>query len=753
MLSHKSFRHVLCTGLLSTTALLAVTTGVTFAAETQASTTSDKDSAGAGFAFEEVLVTARRRVESIQSVPVAVTALTEETLTRRSITDIGDLTGLAPNLTIGRNNQFSGAAQISLRGMTNMEVERSFDPSVGVAVDGVFIPTNLNQMFDLFDTQRIEVLRGPQGTLFGRNTIGGVINVIRKQPEFKFDAQAEMTVGNYGLVKINGATNLPLVKDKLALRLAVAENKFDGYFFNLYDGSRRGGDNSQQVRAALLFDASENLSFLVNYDYSRGRSPSGIALNLTSNPNDYLCLFGAPCNGVPKDLYVTNENIASLNKHDTHNVSLEINATIGQFKLTSLTAYRHHSENVNIDWDGSSISFYHSYRPQVEKSGSQELRLQSNLDGPFNFVLGGYYYAMRYDLRMRNALAFWAGCGDPNGICWGQDTSQKTESFAGFGQGDYKITDRLRLTIGGRLTHEKKTLVLMNPFQPDFVIGTPAFMHVEGLSKSFSRFTPRLGLDYHINDDMMVYASYSTGFKSGGYNGRAGTATSAAIPFDPEKVTNYEIGFKGDVIHNKLRLNLAAFDAEYSDMQVENIRAIIVAGQPNSETLISNVGKSRIRGLEAEVTAQPFNNFTLQGSGSYMDAKYTDFFADLTGTGAKDYSYLKMRRVPKYQFTASATYDVDLSNLGSLAFNAAYRWEDKQQTTVLNFPVSERSANGILDGSVTYYAPDGRLEIQAYGRNLTNKKMLDFVFVAAGLFDFGGPIPPRTYGLRVKFNM
>lgn len=694
---------------------------------------------GASLAIEEIVVTSRRREETLQSVPVAVTALDERALDALFTSNIGDLSGVAPNFIVGSHGSFPSSAHFTIRGLTSMDIERSFDPSVGVAVDGFFVPTNATQMIDLFDVERVEVLRGPQGTLFGRNTIGGLVNVIRKGPSHERSGDIEGTFGNFGRADLRAAMNTSIVEDVLAARFAVASQNFDGYVFNEFDGRRRGGSDIVSARGALLYTPNKRLTVNFNYDYFRSDSDSGISLNLSDPDGGFLLCAFTECGGIPDDLYLTNENVPNRHDERSHTFLLDVAWDFDQFTLSSLTGYRRHEEDINIDFDGSPLDWYHSLRNQEEVTFSQEFRAITDFDSPLNFVAGLYWFQTRYDLDMDNVFIFF-----PDGS--GQRTGHSSRSAAAYVQGDYSLTDTLRLTLGARYTWEEKELRYHEPFQPDGLVPP---IRVEGLKEDWSEFTPRLGLDWQVNDEVLLYASYAAGFKSGGWNGRAGTIASASEPYDPETVDTIEIGLKSDLFDRRMRLNIAAFQSSYEDLQLDINKPLIVDGQANTETVVDNVAKATIRGAELEARLRATEALTLNLTFGWLDASYDRFLADVNADGeVTDNSGLKFRRSPKVQYSAGVNYMVDLGGNGAVSLDALYRWRDSTFLTVLNDETGRQSAVGLLDLSATWFSPSDRYEVSAFVKNATQENYIEYAFVAAGLFQFGSPNAPRTWGVR-----
>lgn len=707
----------------------------------------------------DIIVTARKREETLQDVPVAVTALSGELLEQTYAVEIKDLNGFAPNVTIASHSSWPSSAQITIRGLTSMDIERSFEPSVGVAVDGVFLPTNANQMLDMFDIERIEILRGPQGTLFGKNTIGGVISATRKRPSLdilSFDA--EINAGNFGRRDMKLAVDAPIIEDSLGVRVSMFSKNSDGFFKNTFDDSRRGGQNLTAIRTAVGARIGPDVEILLNWDHHREDSDSGAVLNV-SNPNDDFglayCSLGRQECGIPSDLYTISQDARNANRVKRDSLSSEITATLGAIDLTSITAYTHQYEDMSHDFDGESIQppFFHtSQRMQHENFFSQELRANAALGDDINLVAGLFYFNHKYKLRQFDDIGGYRN--------FTQRTIHRSKSFAAFLQGDWQFAETLRLTLGARYTRDKKFLDYHLP--RSYIDALPETLvenehYVQGLSKPFEELTYRVGLDWQPTDAVLLYSSISTGFKGGGFNGRAGTLEAAREPYDPETVTSYEVGGKIDLFDRRLRINTALFYGKYKDLQADINMSITdpLTGQTSQQTIVQNAAQANAKGLELEVLVLPVDNLKLRGSLGLLDTGYDSFTANLTGRpgDVRDYSDKRFRRAPDTQFSVGADYTFNLVDAKRLVANLGYSWTSSQDMTLDNDAWLRQRSVGQLDGSLTLYASDDRWKVALYGRNLTNEQYIGYAFRAGDLWQFGSPSDPRTYGIVLGVSL
>lgn len=734
--------------------------------------------------IEEVTVKARKVEESMQSVPVAISAISGKTLEQTYATDIGDLEGFAPNVTIGRHSAFPSAAQISIRGLSSMDIERTFDPSVGVSVDGVFMPTNTNHMLDMFDIDQVEILRGPQGTLFGKNTIGGVVNARRKQADpSEFYLDLETAAGNFGRMDAKVAVNQP-ISDSMATRLSLFSQKSDGFIDNAQDQDpNRNGEELLSARLANTFLVSENLEFVVNIDYLKDQSDSGAVLNITNPDSGYIFSSINPSIQPATDFDNVSNNAPNVNDVSRDNFSLEANYEWNELTLTSVTGYAHQDETISIDWDGhdgdifvftqsdmlaalgggatteeafgAAISlqqdgaFFHSYREQAETTWSQEFRVSGQLNDNLDFVGGVYYFQSAYDITAENTIGL---------DKVPQSSAHTSKSTALFAQSNYYMTPELRVNLGIRYTKDEKSLdrhifAGLNMKLESDATGAPIANAAElDLTEDWSEVTPRIGLDYQYTDDLMLYTSLSTGYKGGGWNGRANTPAAAQASYDPETVKTWEGGFKSDLLDNQVRLNATVFYAEFDDLQVD----INVPGGPNGQqTLVQNAATATSQGLELELLAKPTYDSTFAFTYGFLDASYDTFiFDEAQADGSnirRDYSGNDLRRSPAHQFAVSGNQEWNALE-GTMVANLSYKWVDEMEMTADNDPYLKVNDLGTFDASLTYYSADEKLKVALFGRNLTDERELVYTFNVAGFWQFGSPNLPRTVGLNVGYR-
>jgi len=753
------------------------------------------------FSLEEIIVQARRRAESVQDVPLSVTAISPQQIERAFAVDIQDLEGRTPNLIIDQVNAGPRAAAISIRGISFEDIEKSFDPAVGVLIDGVYIGTNTGQLLNPFDFESIEILRGPQGTLFGKNTTAGVISVRRSRPTGELGVRAQAVVGNFGRREAQVVMNAPSIGDKLALKGTFYLQQGDGFVENVTLNETVGETDFWHASLTALFTPTDDISLLVTYDRMRDR---GETVNSPlSNATDLICLApGAPgfapaqeCGrNTGDDLYTTFSERRSPIRDDINAVTAELNIALGNFDLTAITGWRDQEEDVQQDFDSSAAAFFNTRRIQNFSQISQEVRLSGQLTDKLDGVAGLYFFKSEYDLVQLTQFGPVLGGGAPAAL--NPTTDHEARSFAGFADLQYQITDRWRVNGGVRWTYEEKEIVrtdgvIIDPtIDINAVPGGPlpdaARLQLSSTpgEEDWDEVTWRLTTDYKISDDFLAYASVSRGFRSGGFNGRANSEFSIG-PYDPETVTAYEIGAKTDWLDGKLRVNVAAFVSKYDNKQEEIVQQTPPGSANPQETVVQNAADATIKGLEIEVTALPFDGFTINSALGLLDADYDNFARNRNAlrnpaTGMllpqadlipDDVSTLDLRRTPDVTFSIAANYEFEVGP-GMLNTNVAFRYLGEYATSIVEDPSGVNPLTGeiltdatndlrsvtddqtLLDVAVTYDFVVNNVDIRAsiFGRNLLDDRGLNSTLPVAGLFTFGTARAPRTWGGSVEIE-
>lgn len=702
---------------------------------------------------EIITVTARKKTERLQEAPVAVTAIGSDRLERIGATDISDLSGRAPNVTINTIGNFGSSVAVFIRGIGNGDPDSTVDPSVGIYVDGVYIPRTANSSLDLFDVEQVEILRGPQGTLFGRNTTGGAVNYRTKRPTGNFDIRGAITLGDYGQRDIKFAAETPLIDDVLSVKVAAFSQHLDGYYLNTFTGipGRRaptsaGESNTFTFRPSILFTPTDNFELTIIGEYSRERSENLPSINV-SPPNQLLQVFyNVPSFGRDENVRAFAFNVPGRSDIDVWGVTAEANWDIGPGTLTSVSNYRETTKDINNnDTDGTTAPFFETLRDQPHEQYSSELRYNANVTDDLNIIAGLYYFRQKYFLRRDTFLNVTNGpvTARNNAI-----TGQTHKNFAIFGQAEYNVTPELRVSLGGRFTTEKKDFfaTLFTPF--------PTLGPVFNLDESWSNFGPSVGIDYQPNDNILLYAKYSKGFKSGGFNGRGGTP-GALGPFDEESVNAFEGGIKADWLDNRLRTNLAVYYNKYDDLQRTVIRTLTAqTGGNNQETVTDNAASASVKGFELEVSAVPVDGLNLDFSAGYNNASYDEYNADLNGDGiVTDNSDRDISRAPRWTLGGGVSYAADLGGAGLLTFRGDWTHVGKQNLLTAGTPNGRISSYDVIDASVRWDLPGDQAYVTVFVKNL-NDELYEVSFTpVGGLFSFHNISPPRRWGITLGFDM
>jgi iron complex outermembrane receptor protein len=747
--------------------------------------------------LETIIVTAQKRAQSIQDVPIAVSAFDQAAIERLNGRDIRDLTGVVPNLILTEVAIGPSMSQVSLRGVNSQDPEKSFDPAVGVFVDGVYLGTSAFNLLDGFDLERLEILRGPQGTLFGRNTTGGAINAFRTRPTGKLGVRARAILGTADRVDLNAIVNLPTFADTVSVKLSGFTQKDDGLYENSAGGATGRKDRWGLTGTAMLktgpgeliitYDHFEDTSELTPYIVRGVNTIDLLPFKITqTNPPvaatitpglgpDLLCLrAGAAFCDNPAD---RRSRVTDPHRQDSTLDALTVQGNLDLtdgLRLETVFGWRQSSEEVLIDFDGSERTVFNVYRQQDYEQMSAEARIASDFSGPINFVAGIFWFDNRYNLKQAIKLDLaMTGAPVPLGLLYangsGDEDLHRASTFAAFAQVDWNISDTLSLALGGRASWDKKDIntffygAARAPNQPysitEGVISGRPLTSSGQAAKSWFQFTPRVSVNWQPQDDLLIYASFVRGYNAGGFSARAGTVRDVTTPFDPEFINAYEIGAKADLLDGRLRLNGALFWNDYSNKQEEAIEP----GPPPAftSTTVRNVAAARIRGFELEMAAIPFDFLRVDASLGLLDAEYTDYLG-FVGSGqfvsvpaqpagtllAADLSSLKLRRAPRVTASIAPNVNFDVGG-ASVVIGGLGRFIDKQFVEFFN------SQRGVVPSTWTWDASAGvgfggpdrdRFRVTVFGRNLSNVQRISSF--TNSLVDFSTVSVGRTWGVE-----
>ncbi len=830
-------KAALLTGTAMLSAALATPVmGQTAAGAEPAATGQNAPAADTGIA--EIVVTAQKRAQNVQDVPIAISAFAGNALKERAVADVSSLSNISPNVTLDAGSPFSGSSSVLsayVRGIGQSDFAANFDPGVGVYLDGVYLARTVGANLDLPDVQRIEVLKGPQGTLFGRNTIGGAISIVTRDPGNTTSFRGDITTGRYNRLDMNASVDLP-VSDTLAFAITGASRHRDGYLNRIpYPGAatyatdpesafrangtdrsaQEGGQSEWSLRGKMVWRPTNRLTIRVSGDYMR-QNQQGTANKLikttSSMPSTLAFLYntcintpqaglaaaglsalcgsrGTPLNpgqmlggigGVNVDADPNNNRLPYDDRFVTNSIDTSyatginfskmkawgLSATVDYeladgLSLKSITGYRDLDWATGLDADGSPLNILEFSFGLKNWQFSQELQLVGQtLDNKLKFVLGGYYFKERS--HMNDYVTFDQGLIQIDGPNY-----LDTKNYAFFGQADYEISPLVSVTVGGRYTNEKKTF---NGGQSDLngffykvsgcttygnpcssLLGFPdpnqplRFVVSQDQHQKFNNFSPKLGIQLHPSRDVMVYGSWSKGYKTGGWTTRLSAPLNYAPTFNPEKAETFEAGIKSELLDRHLQINAAVFTTRYSDIQLNF--------QLGISPTIQNAGDARIKGFEVEAVLAPVAGLTINSSIGYTQAKYTSVLPGAVVAPntlqAGVFVGAPLPKAPNWKFNISPRYEYRLGNGGSVVALLDYTrtsslWNDTERTLLLQRPGVDS-----LSASLTYRAPDKRWSATVGGTNLTNDRyIVSGNLQAAGLI-FGTYNRPTEWYARL----
>ncbi len=660
---------------------------------------------------DEIVVTARRREESLQDVPVAVTALGETALRNIQAANLGDLQSSVPNLSLHVGDAQN--AVVYIRGVGQVDSLAFADPGVGIYIDDVYLGRAQGAFLDVYDVARIEVLRGPQGTLYGRNTIGGAVKFVSAPLRNETEASIEFDVGNYNLISAKGSLNVPLIDDKLIIKAAFARTTRDGFSTNQVDGSDDGDKDLWAGRVALEYRPSDTVTWRVNSDISRDDPDT------SRTPARATSVFGlVPPNTDP---FKIDADFNDKNFLKTKGISSTLSIRPSDsVEIKSITAYRTMDYSTKLDLDGTAYAFFGVYVTEHQKQFSQEL--QFNYTGDRLTATGGFFYFREHDGTLSGLYA-------PDiELVTGSFNDQINKSYAIYGQMNYRLTETLSLTAGLRYTKEDKVFRrtqsffdASTPFPFDYDT-TPGLLVTDiDTGKGFSSVSPKFGLDFKPSDNLLLYASASRGFKSGGFDGRSNTAADAK-PYLPETMWSYEVGAKASTPDHKVTANLAIFQNDYKNLQLSSF----VADENNDfAALFTNAGRATMRGAELELAARPVAGLSLNANLAYLDSKYDRFI----GPGGVDISNERhLVNAPKWTWMLAGNYKFDLFSFATMTLGGSISHRSKSYTVVSSSETLAQQLNTLVDAFVRFEEPTGAWWLSFGGKNLTNKHVITHGF-------------------------
>lgn len=749
--------------LLSTAVLVALQSQSAFAQDEAVEQVKEKQK------IETITVTSQKRIERLIDVPISVTNVGQEELKQRGIKKLQDIGDTAPNIKMSQGSDFG--ASISIRGVGASSRNIGFDSRVGVYIDGVYLGQSpaINQ--GLVDLERVEVLRGPQGTLFGKNTIAGAINLISQEPIDEFEGSININAGSNNLREYNLKLNVPL-GDTTAAKVFLNKSEEDGYMKNTYLNTRPGGKDNLSGRVNLVSQLTDNLQLSFSSDYSTqdisvysSKGVTGVFGTSGAHPLDALLesVYGDVLGGTAYKKYEYYQDNDVFEDITIWGSSLTLDYSMNNdFSLKSITAYRDTSMSTQIDSDHSVADFLRTPYTDIYQQTSQEFQLISPDGEAFKYILGAYLFSLN-STTDRDAMGgpLIAALGiNPALPVVAIDGKVDTTSYALFANGSYDLNEDLVLGFGVRYSSETKEVDWSIDGSNSSVFNMANDRVLD--ERTDTNVSPSLNINYSLTENSQAYARVSTGFKSGGYNLDFVTTDQIGlgIEFDKETVTSYELGYKAELMDYRLRLNTALFYAAYEDYQVNQY---VDLGGGRTALSITNAAEVITQGLEIELDYQMTDNFKVSGSLGLLDATFDSFPAG--GTGGSDASGNELPGAPKVSASLSLQYYQEVEAISSsIMYRVDYSYTSARYTGINNDDIYEipgtsetveygkADAFSLVNARISLITDSGDWEVSLWGRNLTDSDHL----IGSGREFFGGILAsyakPRTFGIEAKYN-
>lgn len=691
----------------------------------------------AAILIEEIQVygTKKNRAEQLQDVPVAISAFNESALDARQLTTIEDLSFASPNVSLDQVGTTPGVQNFSIRGLGINSSIPSVDPTVGLFMDGVYLGITAGVVVDTFDLESIEILRGPQGLLFGRNVTGGAVLLRSKRPTGEFGAKAKISYETGPEYSASAAVEGPLAGDKLAGKLSVYYKDDDGYFDNLADPTRDvGAQETLMLRPSFVFTPNEDLDMTLIYEHGDLEGDGAVGQRaLTNNPSD-----------TSDNIFVEIDEPGFVDIK-WNQVTFETNWDIGPGTLTNIFGYRKVEQNALSDVDASPLLLFHGDIIIDQDQISNELRYFGEVTDQLDLTAGLYYFDQDVYYRENRYLAF-------NTIVAGLGGDQAHKNYGAFLNADYRLTDTLTVTAGARYTEEKKSanVTRFGLCNVTTLVCAPDFSD----SEKWSNVTPKIGVRYDANEDVLLYAHWTRGFRSGGYNFRTTVpAIFDAGPTDEEKQDSFEVGFKSSWMDRRFVMNGAAFYNDLQDLQRELNVANPVVGVVQG---IRNTADATIKGFELDMVALPIPQWAFNASLGYLDGDYDEVRFDLSSDGLINDADLALSipRLPTWTYTVGSTFDQDLGDFAVLSLRGEYSHRSSAFYTDNNIGVLP--SYDVFNASVSLISMDEQWTLTLYGKNLSDEAIVQ-QSTTLPFAQFGAPRlstlqEGRRWGLELKFQ-
>ncbi len=662
-----------------------------------------------------IVVTARKRPENVQDVPLAITAFGGEQLEKLNFRDLGSLTTSMPNVALDSNGTFKGFANFSIRGLGTNSSIPSTDPTVGLFVDGVYQGVSVGQVLDNFDLEAIEVLRGPQGIFFGRNVTGGAIVVRTRKPSDTLEFRGKIGVETGARVSANASVSGPLVEDVLTAKLAGYYTYDDGFFRNSADNTEFGQDKQWVIRPSLRFTPSDNLEMLLRYEHGKqtGQGPA--------TQNHALFADGSFD-------FAINEPGSVENRWDSLTFETNLDVGLGDGTITNIAGWRDIRSDSLGDIDGTTNTVFHIVFLTDQEQLSNELRYAGSF-GNVDVTTGLYAFTQKLHYVENRILGPSQRTGGGKG---------RFTTLGAFGALDWHFAEAFTLNLGARFSREKKKVEISAVRTGGGDVDTRSIFPDFFSEETWSDVTPRVGLQFQPNALTQAYTFYTKGFRSGGYNFRNTTVGAIPGPVDAETQHAFELGVKQSLPDNMGHINIALFRNTIKGIQRD---ITTPSGTAGVAQVTKNVGTARIEGFEVDALVRVIPNLVLGGQVGYTRGKYTSLAFDISGDGMIDDADFTLRvpRLAPWTYGVYGVLDIPLGDLGDLSSRVSYNHRDKSYFTDDNR--GELKARNTVDANVSFTPDSGYWKFSVYGVNLTDNAYSGNATVLPDVGAFGGDGP------------
>ncbi|HEY7885430.1 MAG TPA: TonB-dependent receptor [Cellvibrionaceae bacterium] len=703
--------------------------------------------------IEELLITAQKREQSMQDVSVAVSAFSGDAIEKMGFEEGLDITQQVPNMNFFAIFGEASSPSVSLRGISLVNFSDSWESPVAIYVDDVYRGNPAGSAIQLFDLERVEVLRGPQGTLYGRNTTGGLVHYVSRKPTETFDAAASISYGSFSALVLEGMVSGPL-KEGIRGRLAVKSTANDGWQTNTVSGEKLNDTDNFGYRAQLAFDLGQDGELLLNVHGSEADQQSvgfahmgyleaaeeGAATCATDRIQSGLCtsntfdMTGAEAvDGQFNPRHVASGASNGLaTQIDTFGASAHLTWNFEHFNLTSVTAYEELDKFLQDDGDGTEVIWFDEQYTAIAEQLTQEIRL----DGAGNrlkWVAGVYYYDDQRDLLTEAPTT-------ADGLWHLEDVKLDSQSWAVFGQVEFDLAQQLTLIAGLRYTDEQRSFD--QDSGPSFY-GEPIIATGELTDDAL---TGKLGLDWRPAPGTLAYASVSTGFKSGGFSGSYNASAEATLPVGSEDIVNVEVGYKTSLANERLRINAAAFTYEVKNYQAQ-VFLTVAEG-----SVVTNAGDVTGHGAEVEVTAQLTDNFELIAGAGWLNTEFTSEQIFLVAGDEYTLDGNELPSAPEFTYNLVARYYLGLGNGSEVVLQGDYAWQADHHLQIENDPYAQHDAYGIANAKISWHSPDQRLSVGVFANNLFDEEYFTYQNTLGPDWGYAVWGKPRTVGARLSWT-